>query len=224
MIPQRDATTSTRARRRRRSPPRATTSSWPPRSPSPSSVPPRPGPRRSRRLFIEVPVLIGLVYVALAARRFFPQPAPAAGPAAGAESAARVREPEAVRAVRVRPQRRPLADGRRVPHPPRAAPGRGPLCRVRTGQRREPRRRARCRRSASTCPPEHIEGPDQRSRAGVGCGDHHADPSESLVRLRTHAVINSDPGPLFPAGRGIIPVRMRKRPSRLAAADVERCL
>ncbi|MEU9415871.1 ACR3 family arsenite efflux transporter [Streptomyces sp. NPDC048272] len=33
---------------------------------------------------IEVPVLIGLVYVALAARRYFPRPAPTATPAAGA--------------------------------------------------------------------------------------------------------------------------------------------
>ncbi|MFI6085668.1 ACR3 family arsenite efflux transporter [Streptomyces sp. NPDC051217] len=39
---------------------------------------------------IEVPVLIGLVYVALAARRFFPQPPPAAGPAATLEGPARV--------------------------------------------------------------------------------------------------------------------------------------
>jgi ACR3 family arsenite transporter len=39
---------------------------------------------------IEVPVLIGLVHVALAARRFFPQPASAAGPAAVPEGSARV--------------------------------------------------------------------------------------------------------------------------------------
>ncbi|WP_369213785.1 ACR3 family arsenite efflux transporter [Streptomyces flavofungini] len=40
---------------------------------------------------IEVPVLIGLVYVALAARRFFPQPAPVTGPSAAPdEGAARV--------------------------------------------------------------------------------------------------------------------------------------
>ncbi|MET8126419.1 ACR3 family arsenite efflux transporter [Streptomyces sp. NPDC005231] len=39
---------------------------------------------------IEVPVLIGLVYVALAARRFFPQPAPTAGPPAVPEGSARV--------------------------------------------------------------------------------------------------------------------------------------
>ncbi|MBO0916895.1 ACR3 family arsenite efflux transporter [Streptomyces laculatispora] len=39
---------------------------------------------------IEVPVLIGLVYVALATRRFFPQPAPTAGPAVAPEGAARV--------------------------------------------------------------------------------------------------------------------------------------
>lgn len=39
---------------------------------------------------IEVPVLIGLVYVALAARRFFPQPPPAAGPATALEGSARV--------------------------------------------------------------------------------------------------------------------------------------
>lgn len=38
---------------------------------------------------IEVPVLIGLVHVALMARRFFPQPSTAAGPAAHAESSAR---------------------------------------------------------------------------------------------------------------------------------------
>ncbi|EGJ73762.1 putative arsenical-resistance protein [Streptomyces sp. Tu6071] len=39
---------------------------------------------------IEVPVLIGLVYVALAARRFFPQPAEAAAPAVSREGSARV--------------------------------------------------------------------------------------------------------------------------------------
>ncbi|WP_405738855.1 ACR3 family arsenite efflux transporter [Streptomyces sp. NBC_01525] len=39
---------------------------------------------------IEVPVLIGLVYVALAARRFFPQPTPTAGPAVSPEGSARV--------------------------------------------------------------------------------------------------------------------------------------
>ncbi|MBM7438566.1 ACR3 family arsenite efflux transporter [Streptomyces sp. HB132] len=39
---------------------------------------------------IEVPVLIGLVYVALAARRFFPQPTPAAVPAVAPEGSARV--------------------------------------------------------------------------------------------------------------------------------------
>ncbi|MFI7102430.1 ACR3 family arsenite efflux transporter [Streptomyces sp. NPDC050161] len=39
---------------------------------------------------IEVPVLIGLVYVALAARRFFPQPAPTAGPTVSPEGSARV--------------------------------------------------------------------------------------------------------------------------------------
>ncbi|MEN8652146.1 ACR3 family arsenite efflux transporter [Streptomyces sp. 21So2-11] len=39
---------------------------------------------------IEVPVLIGLVYVALAARRFFPQPAPTAPPALSPEGSARV--------------------------------------------------------------------------------------------------------------------------------------
>ncbi|WP_329306722.1 ACR3 family arsenite efflux transporter [Streptomyces sp. NBC_01260] len=39
---------------------------------------------------IEVPVLIGLVYVALAARRFFPQSAPTAGPAVAPEGSARV--------------------------------------------------------------------------------------------------------------------------------------
>ncbi|MER7971280.1 ACR3 family arsenite efflux transporter [Streptomyces sp. NPDC096080] len=39
---------------------------------------------------IEVPVLISLVYVALAARRFFPQPAPAVGPAVSPEGNARV--------------------------------------------------------------------------------------------------------------------------------------
>ncbi|MFF9352309.1 ACR3 family arsenite efflux transporter [Streptomyces sp. NPDC014734] len=39
---------------------------------------------------IEVPVLIGLVYVALAARRFFPQPTPTAGPVAAPEGSARV--------------------------------------------------------------------------------------------------------------------------------------
>ncbi|XVJ79593.1 ACR3 family arsenite efflux transporter [Streptomyces sp. JH002] len=39
---------------------------------------------------IEVPVLIGLVHVALAARRFFPRPPSAAGPAASPESPARV--------------------------------------------------------------------------------------------------------------------------------------
>ncbi|WP_405685497.1 ACR3 family arsenite efflux transporter [Streptomyces sp. NBC_00057] len=39
---------------------------------------------------IEVPVLIGLVYVALATRRFFPQAAPAAGPAAAPEGSAHV--------------------------------------------------------------------------------------------------------------------------------------
>ncbi|GGK24167.1 arsenical-resistance protein [Streptomyces camponoticapitis] len=39
---------------------------------------------------IEVPVLIGLVHVALAARRFFPQPPPAAGPATALEGSARV--------------------------------------------------------------------------------------------------------------------------------------
>ncbi|MFE4384400.1 ACR3 family arsenite efflux transporter [Streptomyces cyaneofuscatus] len=39
---------------------------------------------------IEVPVLIGLVYVALAARRFFPQPAPAADSVVSPEGSARV--------------------------------------------------------------------------------------------------------------------------------------
>ncbi|MEU9798871.1 ACR3 family arsenite efflux transporter [Streptomyces sp. NPDC051000] len=39
---------------------------------------------------IEVPVLIGLVYVALAARRYFPRPAPTATPAATPEGSARV--------------------------------------------------------------------------------------------------------------------------------------
>jgi ACR3 family arsenite transporter len=39
---------------------------------------------------IEVPVLIGLVYVALAARRFFPQTAPAAGPVVSPEGSAHV--------------------------------------------------------------------------------------------------------------------------------------
>ncbi|AXI81031.1 ACR3 family arsenite efflux transporter [Peterkaempfera bronchialis] len=39
---------------------------------------------------IEVPVLIGLVYVALAARRFFPQPAPTARPTVSREGSARV--------------------------------------------------------------------------------------------------------------------------------------
>ncbi|AYN40644.1 arsenical-resistance protein [Streptomyces dangxiongensis] len=39
---------------------------------------------------IEVPVLIGLVYVALAARRFFPQPAPPAETVAAPEGSARV--------------------------------------------------------------------------------------------------------------------------------------
>ncbi|WP_404949436.1 ACR3 family arsenite efflux transporter [Streptomyces sp. ARC14] len=39
---------------------------------------------------IEVPVLIGLVHVALAARRFFPQPAPAAARAVAPEGSARV--------------------------------------------------------------------------------------------------------------------------------------
>ncbi|MER6239114.1 ACR3 family arsenite efflux transporter [Streptomyces clavifer] len=39
---------------------------------------------------IEVPVLIGLVYVALAARRFFPQPTPTVDPAAAPEGSARV--------------------------------------------------------------------------------------------------------------------------------------
>lgn len=38
---------------------------------------------------IEVPVLIGLVHVSLAARRFFPQPAPPAGPPVSAEGPAR---------------------------------------------------------------------------------------------------------------------------------------
>ncbi|MFF1285189.1 ACR3 family arsenite efflux transporter [Streptomyces sp. NPDC058299] len=39
---------------------------------------------------IEVPVLIGLVYVALAARRFFPQPAPTTEPVTAPEGSARV--------------------------------------------------------------------------------------------------------------------------------------
>ncbi|CAM5548469.1 Arsenical-resistance protein Acr3 [Streptomyces cyaneofuscatus] len=39
---------------------------------------------------IEVPVLIGLVHVALAARRFFPQPAPAAARAVAPEGSAHV--------------------------------------------------------------------------------------------------------------------------------------
>ncbi|MFE7456653.1 ACR3 family arsenite efflux transporter [Streptomyces sp. NPDC057554] len=39
---------------------------------------------------VEVPVLIGLVHVALAARRFFPRPAPTAGPALSPESSAHV--------------------------------------------------------------------------------------------------------------------------------------
>ncbi|WP_367124743.1 ACR3 family arsenite efflux transporter [Streptomyces phytohabitans] len=39
---------------------------------------------------IEVPVLIGLVHVALAARRYFPPPTPPAGPAAAPEDSARV--------------------------------------------------------------------------------------------------------------------------------------
>ncbi|MGW7349911.1 ACR3 family arsenite efflux transporter [Streptomyces sp. NPDC054784] len=39
---------------------------------------------------IEVPVLIGLVHVALAARRFFPPPTPPAGPATAPEDSARV--------------------------------------------------------------------------------------------------------------------------------------
>lgn len=39
---------------------------------------------------IEVPVLIGLVYVALAARRYFPQPSAAADPAVSPEGPARV--------------------------------------------------------------------------------------------------------------------------------------
>ncbi|WP_346172776.1 ACR3 family arsenite efflux transporter [Streptomyces cuspidosporus] len=39
---------------------------------------------------IEVPVLIGLVYVALAARRFFPQTTPATGPVISPEGSARV--------------------------------------------------------------------------------------------------------------------------------------
>ena len=38
---------------------------------------------------IEVPVLIGLVHVALAARRYFPQPTPTAGPAAATEGPTR---------------------------------------------------------------------------------------------------------------------------------------
>ncbi|MFE7482958.1 ACR3 family arsenite efflux transporter [Streptomyces sp. NPDC057552] len=39
---------------------------------------------------VEVPVLIGLVHVALAARHFFPRPAPTAGPALSPESSAHV--------------------------------------------------------------------------------------------------------------------------------------
>ena len=46
------------------------------------------------------------------------------------------------RPVRLRPQRRPLADGRRLPAPPRRRPGRGPLRRL--GARRQRSTRPRC--------------------------------------------------------------------------------
>ncbi len=58
---------------------------------------------------IEVPVLVGLVYVSLALRNRFPHRDPRSH---------RMTAP-AHRPVRLRPQRRPLADGRRLPAAPR---------------------------------------------------------------------------------------------------------
>ena len=102
-------------------------------------------------------------------------PSRASSPDYQKEDDARV---QAQRVVRLRPQRRPVPDGRRVPHPPVAGTGRGPLRRLRAGRAGQPgRRRRRWPRSASTSPPRTPKIlTDQAVRESdvvitMGCGD-----------------------------------------------------
>ena len=85
---------------------------------------------------------------------------------------------QAQRVVRLRPQRRPVPDGRRVPHPPVPRSGRGPLGRLRTRRAGQPGRGAGDGRGrASTSPPRsRRSSPTHAVRESdvvitMGCGD-----------------------------------------------------
>lgn len=128
---------------------------------------------------IEVPVLVGLVYVArwLAPRLFpgdptVPPPSPPAPPGAPRDRA-RPDRPPPLRPVRLRPQRRSLPDGRRLAGAPLRRPRGGALRRIRAEGPDQPVRRRRDGRGRDRPEREHPEGAHHRGGAGVGRGDHH---------------------------------------------------
>jgi hypothetical protein len=90
-------------------------------------------------------------------------------------------------AIRLCPQRRPIADGRRIPHPPRRRRGRGPLGRLGTGRQGQPSRDRGDGRGGHRHHRRTAENPDHRRRSSLRCGDHHG--------LRRHLPLPAAAGP-----------------------------
>jgi glycerol uptake facilitator-like aquaporin len=112
-------------------------------------------------------------------RALYPHPAQVAAQLAASATPIwkAIHDRQAQRALRLRPQRRPIPDGRRLPHPLCRPPDRGPLRRLRTRRPDQPgrrpshgRRRHRHHRR-TTQNPHHRRRPNLRRRHPMGCGD-----------------------------------------------------